>query len=208
MCARRKAAVNCVEIAQRVLARYPQATLEKAIAAYEYDSNAAPEDRQMWDDFRGRGYMTLSELKRLSLWKARGRQQVNIASNSDPAVKAVTEAAIQVNSEVPDESALPIGILTTLHGVEIPTASTIMTVWDPQRFGILDIRVWRALRKAAPDAFRQIEFPPNGSRKGYRLPFGPNDAALYLCVIREIAAQTSLSCREIDKALWVLGDDL
>ena len=200
MCAQRKIAANYVEIAQRVLAQYPKETLEKENDKYDYEVEASPEDRRMWTNFHRRGYMTLLELKNLSAWKTRRRQQTNIASNSDEAVKVVTQAATQVNSQVPNEPALPVGILTALRGVEIPTASTIMTVWDPQRFGILDIRVWQALGKAASGDFR-----PMKSRRGNRLPFGPNEVALYLGVIREITAQTSLSCREIDKALWVLG---
>lgn len=201
MGAERRRDANCVEIAQRVLGHYPRERLAEANASYQYPFEASPEHEEAWENFRRWGYMTLSELGVLSHWKAMGRQQANIASNSGQAVKVVTHAATQVNSEVPEEPALPIGILTTLHGVDIPTASTIMTVWDPQQFGILDIRVWQALGKAAPGDFRPIKSP-----KGYRLPFGPDDVALYLCVIREIAARTSLSCREIDKALWVLGE--
>ncbi len=201
MCAQRKRAANCVEIAQRVLAQYPKETLEKANAKYDYEFAASPEDWRTWTDFHSRGYMTLPELEKLSFWKAGGRQQANVARNSDEAVEAVTRAAVQVNSEIANEPALPIGILTTLDGVDVPTASAIMTALDPQRFGILDIRVWQALRKAAPDDFQPIE-----SKEGNRRPFRLYEVDQYLCVIQEVAAQTELSCREIDRALWVLGE--
>ena len=200
MCAQRKRDANYVEIAQRVLSHYPRDCLVEANARYEYNFGASPEDWRMWTNFHSRGRMTLPELKKLSFWKAGGRQQANVALNSIGAVKAVTRAAVQVNSEIPNEPALPIGILTTLDGVDIPTASAIMTALDPQRFGILDIRVWKALRKAVPDDFQPIE-----SKEGNRRPFRLYEVDQYLSVIREVAAQTELSCREIDKALWVLG---
>ncbi len=201
MCAQGRQTSNYVEITERVLHHYPKQTLLDAEKGYKYNFEASPENDQAWKEFRQQGFMTLEELKKLSLWKTGGRQQANIASNSAEAVKAITRAAIQVNLELPEEPSLPVGILTTLQGVDIPIASTIMAVWDPQRFGILDIRVWQALCKAAPDDFRPIV-----TTGGNRVPFRPNDVALYLCVIREIAAQTALSCREIDKALWVLGE--
>ena len=36
-------------------------------------------------------------------------------------------------------------LLTTLHGVSVPTASAILTLLDPNRYGVLDIRVWQLL---------------------------------------------------------------
>ncbi len=201
MCAQRKRAGNCLEVAGRVLIRYPKKSLLAADAKYDFEFAASPEDWRTWTNFHSRGYMTLPELKRLSRWKAGGRQQANIASNSGKAVEAVTRAAVQVNSEIPDEPALAIGILTTLDGVDIPTASAIMTALEPQRFGILDIRVWKALRKAAPDDFQPLQ-----SKEGNRRPFRLYEVDQYLCVIREVAAQNEVSCRQIDRALWVLGE--
>jgi len=201
MCAQHREATKYAELAKRVLRLYPKSSLMEAKEGYGYRFESSPEDDRTWTNFRRQGYMTLLELKGLSRWKTGGRQKANIVSNSQQAVKAVTCAATQVNSEVPNEPALPIGILTSLHGVDIPTASTVMTVWEPQRFAILDIRVWQALGKAQSDAFRSIT-----SKQGNRRPFRPYEVALYLGVIREVAAQTSLSCREIDKALWVLGE--
>jgi hypothetical protein len=107
-----------------------------------------------------------------------------------------------VANELPDEPAAPIGVLTTLRGVDLPTASAIMTVWDPARFGILDVRVWTVLRKVVPNVFASIESAA-GNRRLFRL----DEADIYLRVLREMSAQTSLTCRAIDRALWVLGGE-
>jgi hypothetical protein len=36
-------------------------------------------------------------------------------------------------------------LLTRLQGVRVPTASAILTLTDPKRYGVIDIRVWQLL---------------------------------------------------------------
>ena len=36
-------------------------------------------------------------------------------------------------------------LLTGLRGVSVPTASAILTLVDPRRYGVLDIRAWQLL---------------------------------------------------------------
>lgn len=201
MCAQRKAAVDFAGVAKRVLRRYPRKCLVEALEKFDYRVADSPENNQKWKSFRQRASMTLEELQDLSRWKTGGRQDLNIARNSAESVCAVTRAAIAVASEVPDEPALPIGVLTALHGVHIPTASTVMTVWDPERFAILDIYAWKALCTAVPDDFPSVQSPA-GNRRLFRLA----EADLYLRVIREIAQRASLTYRAVDQALWVLGE--
>jgi len=198
--ARQSCAVDVATFTSRVLREYPPERLAEASRRYGYDLEHSPDDDWAWGGFRERGLMTLSELEKLSRWKSGGRQVRNIASNSDQAVRLVSRAAISVAKELPDEPGPAIGVLTTLHGVDMPTASTVMTAWKPDRFGILDIRAWNALRVAVPAAFVSVESPA-GHRRSFRLA----EADLYLRVIREIAKQVEMTCREVDKALWVLG---
>lgn len=40
-------------------------------------------------------------------------------------------------------------LLTGLAGVSAPTASAILTLTDPRRYGVLDIRVWQLLYRLA-----------------------------------------------------------
>jgi hypothetical protein len=142
----------------------------------------------------------LEELRLLSNWKTSGRQEHNITRNDEIAVRVVTEAATRLANEVPQEPVLPLMLLRSLRGIDLPTASAIMTVWNPSTYGIIDIRAWEALSEAAPAWFSAKQLA-----NGRRLPFRSADAELYLRVIRLIGDHVSLTCREIDKALWVLG---
>ncbi|MDP9236132.1 MAG: hypothetical protein M3P30_01810 [Chloroflexota bacterium] len=179
---------------------HPVDRLFESSRQYYYKRGDLPACDQKWKIFREQGSMTFDELAEVSRWKTGGRQDQNIALNSDKAVRAVTTAAISVAREVPGEPGIAVGILTALHGVELPTASTVMTVWKPERFGILDIRAWHALCRAAPAVFARVE-----SKAGNRRPFRLEEANTYLRVIREVAALASLNCREVDKALYMLG---
>ena len=38
-----------------------------------------------------------------------------------------------------------LALLTGLEGVSVPTASAILTLLEPRRYGVLDIRVWQLL---------------------------------------------------------------
>jgi hypothetical protein len=192
--------VDYAAIAERLLRKYPAESLSEHVRHFDFKSGDLPANDQQWNSFRARGFMTLNELADLSRWKTGGRQDRNIARNSGEAVQGVTRAATSAAGEVPDEPGLAVGILTVLHGVDLPTASTVMTVWKPERFGILDIRAWNVLRAAVPAAFASVE-----SVAGNRRPFRLEEADTYLRVIREVAVRASLSCRAVDKALWVLG---
>lgn len=201
MSAKGAKAVDIPALAKRVLRKYPAASLSAKASSFDYPFADSPEDSQKWECFRRRASMTLAELQDLSRWKTGGRQDHNVERNSDKAVRAITGAAISVASQVPDEPALPLAILCSLSGVELPTASAVMTIWDPERFGILDVRAWNVLGAAARTAFSSVHSPA-GNRRLFRLA----EADRYLRAIREIAQRASMSCRAVDKALWKLGE--
>ncbi len=193
----KKTNVSCSVLAAPVLARYSPQRLKQAAKRFSYRGGDLP--FPFFDCFRARGHMSKEQLVWIVDWKTAGRQRKNAKNNSEDEVEEATQAAFQAAASNPAGAAKE---LARLKGVRLAVASALLTAWDPQRFGILDIRVWRALHKAAPDAFRAVE-----TTGGNRLEFRLHDFVLYLCVIREISTQTQLSCREIDKALWVLGED-
>jgi hypothetical protein len=59
-------------------------------------------------------------------------------------VRAATRAAFAVRSE-----RRRMALLTGLAGVSAPTGSAILTLTDPRRYGVLDIRVWQLLHRLA-----------------------------------------------------------
>lgn len=70
-------------------------------------------------------------------------------------------------------------------------ASTILTVWDPKRFGIIDVNAWSAL------------FPKRRLRQ-----FEPRDYDEYVSILKELRRLTHLTARQIDMALWELWDQM
>jgi len=73
--------------------------------------------------------------------------------------------------------------------------STVLAACRPERFTVADSRALTALRglgrmPPGPAGFRRSHWPP------------------YLSACRSLAALCGLSLREVDRALWVAGDDL
>jgi len=84
-----------------------------------------------------------------------------------------------------------IELLTGLRGVSVPIASSILTLIDPGRYGVLDIRVWQLLW--ALDVV--------GSKPGGR-GFNADDWQQYLTVLRRHARQLGVSVRAVEYTLF------
>jgi len=93
---------------------------------------------------RRRGAFTRAELLVMASWKS-ARARPHYARNSPALVRAVSRAALSTRSERDR-----MGHLTRLAGVSIPVASAILTLIDPRRYGVLDIRVWQLLHALDP----------------------------------------------------------
>ena len=83
-----------------------------------------------------RGYFTKDEFMKMGMWKSpRPKQQY---------LKNSEERIIETSKEVlsTDFEKRKIDLLTRrLRGVSIPVASAILTLIDPQNYGVIDIRV-------------------------------------------------------------------
>jgi hypothetical protein len=60
--------------------------------------------------------------------------------NSAAAVEKTTQKAFRTKNE-----RRKLELLTSLQGVSVPTASAILTLTNPERYGVIDIRVWQLL---------------------------------------------------------------
>jgi len=92
---------------------------------------------------RRRGWLTRGEFLAACRWKSARAVRLHRA-NRTSRIRAVTRAAFRTSSE-PRRMAL----LTELAGVSAPTASAILTLTGPRRYGVLDIRVWQLLYRLA-----------------------------------------------------------
>jgi hypothetical protein len=117
-------------------------------------------------------------------WKTRGRGRSRIALNSDAEVADALRLAVSAKTEL-----CALSVLTGLSGVEIPVASTILTVVNPRQYTILD---FRALYSLGVD----------------ETAYSPRFYLAYLDVCRHVARQatevvgTEVSLRKLDHALW------
>jgi hypothetical protein len=60
--------------------------------------------------------------------------------NSASTIARITRKVFATRSEK-----MKIDLLTSLQGVSVPTASAILTLTDPLKYGVIDIRVWQLL---------------------------------------------------------------
>jgi len=83
--------------------------------------------------------------------------------------------------------------LLGLRGVGVPTASAILTLVDPRRYGVLDIRAWQILFESGCV-----------SRNSAGVGFGVAHWEEYLRVLRSLAAALRVSVRRVELTLFLL----
>jgi hypothetical protein len=84
-------------------------------------------------------------------------------------------------------------LLTSLAGVGIPTASAILTLTDPHRYGVIDIRAWQEL-------FRLGAVKDRAGGQGFRTEHWLE----YLSILRQQAQTLGASVRQVEYTLFAL----
>ena len=88
--------------------------------------------------------MTASELEEILNWKLRtqfGRQSKIRKNNTEQNIELITKTTFLLTHENSDvETALKLKSLTLLYGVEIPVASSILTICFPETYSVIDFR--------------------------------------------------------------------
>jgi thermostable 8-oxoguanine DNA glycosylase len=82
-------------------------------------------------------------------------------------------------------------LLTSLRGVGVPTASAILTLTDPQDYGVIDIRVWQLLYQYGAVATR-----PSG------VGFSTENWLEFLERLRYWARKFNVTVRDVERALF------
>jgi len=136
---------------------------------------------------RVRGYLTHVELEKVCRWKS-ARAIHLIKNNSVGCIRAATGRALATRSEHRRLDAL-----TTLNGVSVPMASAILTLLDPRRYGVLDIRVWQLLYAMGAVIEKQ---------SGVGFDF--NNWYQFLMIIRYFAKKLHVSARDIERSLFFI----
>ena len=134
---------------------------------------------------RRRGYLKPAELERICRWKS-ARAIHHIKKNSAAQVRAATGRALATQSERRRLEAL-----MSLDGVSVAMASAILTLLDPRRYGVIDIRVWQLLC-----AIRAVTRNPSG------IGFTFTHWQQFLMIIRQFAADFHVRARDIERSLF------
>lgn len=146
------------------------------------------DEEEIGENLRRNNYLTKSDLERIIKWKFQGRligRQKRILNLLTPVeesfIKDVSSLAFKSKA---DETRLK--LLSSINGVGNALSSVILTFYDPQNYGILDIHAWRGLFCKEPnDVFSNIK-----------------QAVKFFQKLREISKTTGLSCRDIEKAIF------
>jgi hypothetical protein len=134
---------------------------------------------------RKRGYLTKPELVRVCRWKS-PRAIRHILRNRPNAIRRVTRAAFKSRSEKKK-----LLLLTSLHGVSIPMASSVLALTNPKSYGVIDIRVWQLLHE-----MRTVK--SNAVGQGFDF----KQWSRYLQILRHFARKYKVGARDIERTLF------
>lgn len=127
---------------------------------------------------RERGHYTRAEFLLVCEWKT-ARSRPKVAVNPSAAIRRATRTAL-----TDEDEAVRMVALTSLAGVGVPTASTLLHFAAPDDYPLLDVRALESLGAR--------------SRSVYPVAFWLE----YLDTCRRLARDAGVSLRTLDKALW------
>ena len=134
---------------------------------------------------RAGGVFTRAEFERMCRWKS-PRAQHLWRANSAARIRAVSRAMLATRSE-----RRRMELLTSLRGVGVPIASAILTLIDPRRYGVLDIRCWQLL-------FAVDSVSTNRRGQGFTIAHWEQ----YLSALRHYARRLGVTARTIEYTLF------
>lgn len=132
-----------------------------------------------------RRYFTKNEFLEMCKWKS-PRPKRYYESNSPELIEDISKKIISTKYE-----RRKINLLTKLKGVNIPTASAILTLIESQNYGVIDTRVWQLLF-----LYGSVKKKPRG--QGFTF----NDWFNYLSKLRYFAKKFHCSVRNIEYSLF------
>ncbi len=134
---------------------------------------------------RARGEFSRAEFLAMCRWKS-PRAARHYRRHRAASIGRVSRALLSTQSE-----RRRMELLTGLAGVSVPIGSAILTLIDPRRYGVLDIRVWQLLF-----AVGAVEGKPGG--RGFRVA----DWLAYLATLRGQARRRGVGARAIELTLF------
>ena len=131
------------------------------------------------------GYFNRSEFLAMCSWKS-PRPRHLYESNSSAKIRRVSIDLFAAKCE-----RQRVELLTSLKGVGVPTASAILTLTDPQDYGVIDIRVWQLLHRCGA-----VRTRPSGAG------FTCENWLEFLERLRDWAREFDVTVRDVERALF------
>ena len=132
-----------------------------------------------------RGSFTRAEFRAMCRWKS-PRARLLWEKNSAARLRAVSRAVLATRDE-----RRRMERLTSLIGVGVPMASAILTLLDPRRYGVLDIRAWQVLF-----AIRSVD----ANRRGQAFTIA--QWLEFLAALRHHARELGVTARTVEYTLF------
>lgn len=140
------------------------------------------------ETYRTQGYLSRDQLYDIA-YENSTRSAYHVEDNPRERCHEVTENVLQVRGDFSK-----IQLLTGLSGFKAPTASAVLTAYDPEEHAVVDTRVWAEL-----DRLDYLD--------GRKESFDAGDYAEMIAPIREIAAETGYPAAEVGYALFAADVD-
>jgi hypothetical protein len=128
-----------------------------------------------------RGWLTKQEFLTICLWKSRRPKRLYM-QNREEEIKRKTKSAFKEKDEK-----IKINHLINLCGVQIPTASAILSVTNPVEYPIIDERCIQSINDLKLGTLNRIK---------------DKTWLDYLKIIRDIAKSKNKTARDIEKGLF------
>jgi hypothetical protein len=169
--------------------RLPHASLTRLLArelSREEHPPTAALIREL-SEVRARGSFTRAQFCRMCHWKS-PRARHLWSANSPARIHAISRQVLATRSE-----RRRMELLTGLKGVGVPMASAILTLLDPKRYGVLDIRAWQIL-------FAMQSVSANRRGQGFTI----TQWQQYLAALRHHARRLRTTARTIEYTLFLV----
>lgn len=154
----------------------------------EEDQYNRGEEEELRANFQKNKHITREDLIRLVKWKFQGRLEWRqrrilkfLNSVDDEFIIDLSRLAFKAKDDKKR-----VKLFCTIDGVGTAVASTILAFYDPEKYGVFDIHVWRELFGEEPKS----------------LFMDMKNIFRFFERLREIALKTKLPCRDVEKALF------
>lgn len=168
------------------LLQFPAEDIPKLAADYSYKTDDDKERRLLTEigpRVRQRGFYDRDDFLAACEWKSE-RPAWRYSQNADDDIRNITQLALSTADEH-----LRVCLLTALRGVDLPMASVLLHFGFDNRYPIIDFRAFEAL--GVP---RQSYYTVETWQK-------------YTDVCRDLAQQSGVDMRTLDRALWQYSKD-